>query len=122
MGVFFFGAIDGIAILLDLTGVGMAIAPVLQSFAMGAMIFWFWTRGNKQAIQLGRVVAKFAATAIPIVPTNLIIFAVSSYYHNHTEKAGLMRKLIGKKGGSLAGVTRGGAGVPAIPEAGGGES
>ncbi|MDP2704589.1 MAG: hypothetical protein Q8P01_05285 [bacterium] len=93
LGVFFFAGIDGIAILLDLTVVGLAIAPFIQAFALGVMIFWFWWKGNKQAIQLGRVVAKFLATAIPIIPTNLIIFAVSSYYHNHPEKVGLLQRL-----------------------------
>lgn len=83
LGIFFFGGLDGLAILLDLTGVGLAIAPVIQSFGTLTATLWLWSKGDKNTVKFGRQVAKYAANAIPIVPTLTTAFIIEVQMHNN---------------------------------------
>lgn len=92
LGFFFLGGVDVISIVIDLTGVGLVIAPVIQGFATFVMLWWMYAKGSKDAFKFGKTAAKLAANALPIVPVNTIVFLVSAYLHNHPEKAGLFGK------------------------------
>ena len=94
LGVFFFGGLDVIAILIDVTGVGLVIAPVVQSFATLSQTLWFWSKGDKNAIKFGRQVAKYAANALAVVPTLTIAFIVEAQMHNNPKiKAAVSGKI-----------------------------
>ncbi|MAF79808.1 hypothetical protein CL629_01885 [bacterium] len=88
IGVIFFSGLDGIAALIDVTGVGMAIAPILQSFGTGVITVWLWSKGNKAAVKPGRQIALHLANIIPFVPTVAFVFFVTAYIHNHPGKIG----------------------------------
>jgi hypothetical protein len=56
-GMFTLG-VDGICILIDLTGVGLAIAPIIQNFATFTMWWWAKSKGDPNAAKMGRQLAK----------------------------------------------------------------
>ena len=81
-GVFMMFIFDGIAIMIDLTGVGLAIAPFLQAAATAISNGWMAMKGNKGAMKIGNQVAKYAANFLPVVPTNTIVFAYGVWSTN----------------------------------------
>ena len=83
LGVFFFGGLDVVAIIIDFTGVGLAIAPVIQSFGTLAATLWLHSKGDKNTVKFGRQVTKYAANALPVVPTLITAFLIEAYLHNH---------------------------------------
>ncbi|MEK7479268.1 MAG: hypothetical protein AAB634_01910 [Patescibacteria group bacterium] len=83
LGIFFFGGLDAICVVIDFTGVGLAIAPVLQSFGTFAATMWLSSKGDKNTVKLGRQITKYAANALPIVPTLTTAFIIEAYLHNH---------------------------------------
>ena len=97
IGVIFLFGLDGIAALIDATGVGMAIAPVLQAFGTGSITMWMWSKGSKSAVKPGRQIVQHLANIIPFVPTVTLVFLVSTYLHNHPEKAGSLMAVVGKR-------------------------
>lgn len=101
LGIFFFGGIDGLAILIDLTGVGLAIAPVLQSFGTLTATLWLWSKGDKNTVKFGRQVAKYAANALPLAPTLTIAFIIEAQMHNHPK----LKAVAGGKIGEVAKAT-----------------
>jgi len=86
LGGFFTLFIDVVSALIDATGIGLAIAPFLQSLVTFVMWVWFKSKGDKTSGDAGKQVAKYAANILPIVPTTFIVFVVSVYLHNHPKK------------------------------------
>ncbi len=78
--------IDLISALIDATGIGLAIAPFLQSLVTFIMWMWFKSKGDKTSGDAGKQVAKYAANILPIIPTTFIVFIISAYLHNHPKK------------------------------------
>ncbi len=97
LGISFFGGLDSIAILIDITGVGLVIAPVIQSFGTLTQTLWFWSKGDKNSLKFGRQAVKYAANALPIVPTLTIAFFVEAQIHNNPK---LQAAASGKIGGA----------------------
>lgn len=91
VGVCFMLFIDILAIIIDATGVGLIIAPFLQSSANVVSGFWLRAKGDASALKAGRLLGKMATNAIPLLPTNTIVFSMEVFLHNHP-KAG---KLVG---------------------------
>lgn len=99
---FFLLGLDGICILIDLTGIGLAIAPFLQGFGTFSNGMWFSkAKGDKGAMSLQRQLIKYVSNFSPFLPTLFIAFAVETYMHNHpnklVEKAKKMANAIPKK-------------------------
>lgn len=87
--------VDGVCALIDLTGVGLAVAPVIQSFTVFAIDKWVENKGG-EPFGLGKQFAQYGASLIPVVPTTTGTFAIRVFMHNHpkiTEAAG---KVVGK--------------------------
>jgi len=80
-GLFALG-IDGICALTDLTGVGLAITPVIQGFAVFAISQWAESKGGAPA-SLGKQLAKYAAQFLPVLPTVLAVFVIEVAVHNN---------------------------------------
>ncbi|KKU91575.1 MAG: hypothetical protein UY23_C0001G0181 [Candidatus Jorgensenbacteria bacterium GW2011_GWA1_48_11] len=95
-GVFTLG-LDGLCALIDATGVGLAIAPIIQSFATFSITMWLKTKGGTR-VKIGKEAVKYAANFLPVLPTVTAIFAVSAYVHNHPEKFGGAETLTGPAG------------------------
>ena len=74
-GVFTLG-LDGLCALIDATGVGLAIAPIIQSFATFSITMWLKTKGGTR-VKIGKEAVKYAANFLPVLPTVTAIFAVS---------------------------------------------
>jgi len=88
-GLFALG-VDGICAVIDFTGVGAAVSPVIQGFAIFAIDRWVESKGG-EALGLGKQFAQYAAGIIPLVPTITGTFAIRVFLHNHptiTEAAG----------------------------------
>lgn len=89
---------DGICILLDLTGVGMGIAPFLQGFGTFSSGMWFEkTKGDKNAMKMQRQLIKYISNVAPFLPTLSIAFAIEAYMHNHPEKFEKVEKALNTK-------------------------
>jgi hypothetical protein len=102
-GLFTLG-VDGICILIDLTGVGLAISPVLQGFVTFLMWWWLKSKGDPNAAKLGRQIAKYAANFLPVLPTTFITLGIEVYIHNHPEKYGVIAKAGALASGKPAGI------------------
>ncbi|MFH1192965.1 MAG: hypothetical protein V1656_01450 [Candidatus Jorgensenbacteria bacterium] len=100
-GLFTLG-VDGVCFLIDWTGVGLAIAPIIQGFATFSMWLWARSKGDPGALKTGRQVAKYAANALPLLPTTFIAFAVETYLHNHPDKFTAVQKVAALKSGVTA--------------------
>ncbi|MBI5732905.1 hypothetical protein HY967_03030 [Candidatus Jorgensenbacteria bacterium] len=87
--------IDGVCFIIDWTGVGLAIAPIIQAGGTGALTMWAWRKGDTQALKMGRQVAKYASNALPLLPTLTLMFLIEAYMHNHPEKFAAAEKLAG---------------------------
>ena len=96
--VFFFGT-DVVCAVIDTTGVGAAIAPVIQMGGTFAQTLWAWGKGDKNAVKTGRQIAKYASNALPWVPTLTVMFLAEAYIHNHPERFATLQKLEGAASG-----------------------
>lgn len=75
-GLFALG-IDGVCILIDVTGVGVLIAPVIQGFGTFSIWLYFRGKGVQSATKLWRQVLKYAANILPATPIIITAFTVS---------------------------------------------
>lgn len=79
--------IDGICIIIDITGVGMAVAPFVQGAGTFSSTLWFdKAKGDKGATKLQRQLIKYISNVAPLLPTLSIVFLIERYMHNHPEK------------------------------------
>ncbi len=83
LGSLFTLGVDFLSAMIDLTGIGLAIAPIIQSGMTFLLWVWFKGKGDKTSKDVGKQVAKYAANLLPILPTTFIVFAISVYIHNH---------------------------------------
>ncbi len=95
IGYFFFGGVDLICFLLDFTGVGDFLTPFIQGFATFTMTMWARSKGDANAVKMGRQLVKYGSNIIPWLPTTLAAFAIESYLHNHPKAAGVAAKTAG---------------------------
>lgn len=95
MGSLFLLTVDGFALLLDITVIGAAVAPLIQSCGSVATTLFFRAKGDKNATKLGKQIIKQLLNLLPILPTLTTVFCVEAYLHNHPEKL--------KKAGAPAG-------------------
>lgn len=99
MGGLFYLGVDGICALLDFTGIGAVITPVIQSFGTFSQTLWAMGKGDKQALKLGRQISKYAANLLPWLPTLTAVFFIETYIHNHPKQvaqlAGVAAKIPG---------------------------
>jgi hypothetical protein len=51
-------------------------------------------KGDKNALKLGRQIAKYAANLLPFLPTLTPVFFIEAYIHNHPEKFALAAKIM----------------------------
>lgn len=96
LGGLLFLSLDAGAALIDFTGVGLALSPVLQGTATTASAFWFKSKGSKKATGIGRMLSKYLANFLPVLPTLTVTFFIEAYLHNHPEKLKVAGKLAGK--------------------------
>jgi len=98
-------AIDGVCILIDLTGVGLFLAPIAQGAATFG-IEWVVERkgGSMGPFDLKRFL-KYLSNAAPLFPTVTAIFFFSAYMHNHPEKFAAVEKMAGFTGGKPPAIT-----------------
>lgn len=90
---FFLLGLDGICILIDLTGVGLAIAPFVQGAGTFSNGMWFQkAKGNNGAMKFQRQLIKYISNFAPFLPTLFISFLIEVYIHNHP-KSGLAEKI-----------------------------
>ena len=92
LGGFFTLSVDIVCALIDLTGIGLIIAPFLQSFVTFSIWLWFRSKGEQGVSSIGRQVAKYLANAIPILPTTFIAFVIEALVHNHPKIAAIAEK------------------------------
>lgn len=95
IGTLFCLFIDILAILIDVTGVGLVIAPFLQAAGNLLTSWWLKMKGNGNAFKMGRQLTKNLVTIIPILPTNTTAFIIETWLHNHPT-AVPQKKIIGK--------------------------
>ena len=89
--------VDAICFFIDWTGVGLAIAPFLQSGAMFILTMWSWSKGDTASLRTGRQIAKHLSNWLPLIPTVLAVFLIEVYLHNHPKAAGSVTKALGSK-------------------------
>jgi hypothetical protein len=97
--------VDALCIVIDLTGVGLAVAPFLQGFALFCVRWWFKMKGDPNALQLNvKQVVRYLSNVLPLVPTVTIVFLIDAYVHNHPEKFKTLQTVsaLGKADISLA--------------------
>lgn len=97
VGICFTLFIDILALIIDLTGIGLIIAPFLQTAANFVTSWWLKIKGSPNALKIGRLFAKNIISIIPILPTNTTAFIIEVWLHNH-----LPKKLQGKMAAGLA--------------------
>ncbi len=83
IGGLFFLTIDGVCALIDVTGVGLAIAPVIQAAGTGAMTFWGYMKRDSAALKTSHQITKYALNLLPLLPTLFTSFVIQTYIHNH---------------------------------------
>lgn len=80
--------VDGFCAFLDIIGVGLIVGPVIHSGFSVTLWWWLKSKGDKNASNMGRQMARYFATIVPVLPVSLATFAVETYVHNHPEKFG----------------------------------
>lgn len=95
IGALFLLGADGICFLISLTGIGFFIAAAIKGFINIALLWWAMSKGDKNALRFGRVIAKFLINMIPLLPTLTTTFLVETYIHNHPEKFAALEKAAG---------------------------
>ncbi|MEK7465562.1 MAG: hypothetical protein AAB631_02180 [Patescibacteria group bacterium] len=104
IGTFFALGVDGISILIDITGVGVIIAPVIQGFATFAITMWFRSKGDPNATKLGKQILKYGLNLLPVTPiiitafTITIPFLIEVFIHNNPKLAAITEKVAAKGG------------------------
>lgn len=95
--------VDGICIAIDLTGVGLAIAPIIQGAATFGFGWWIKSKGGAPA-GVGRWLARLVPHLLPVTPilitafTVTIVFAVEVVLHNHPKAVAVATKAAGPAG------------------------
>ena len=78
--------IDVMCGIIDFFSVGIAaiaVTPVVQTAATGAIEWWVEQKGGDLGIFDLKRFAKYAINALPIIPTTLFIFSVTVFTHNN---------------------------------------
>lgn len=88
IGLFFLAIpVDLLCLVIDMTGVGLAVAPFLQIIAVFSIRWWLKMKGDPNALRFdGKQVTRLLSNILPFVPTVTIIFLLDVYVHNHPEK------------------------------------
>jgi len=93
LGLFGFGGIDLVCAIIDFTGVGLALTPILQGGGTFASNLWFrFGKGDTQSLNLGRQIAKYGGNFLPVVPFLTVAFFIEVQLHNNQEKLGVVAK------------------------------
>ena len=95
--------VDGICALVDLTGVGTLITPLIQSGTMFCYSLWLHSKGDKNALKFNKQIIKQVSNLIPVLPTVTAVFLIDVIVHNNPKIA------------RLAGAATGG-GMKTMPE------
>lgn len=95
IGTLFLLGVDGLCFILDLTVVGTFISRVVKWASQAGMLWLANSKGDKNALKMGRVLAKFALNAVPFLPTLTTIFLIETYLHNHPKIAEVAAGKIG---------------------------
>ena len=85
--------IDIFCFVIDWTGVGAIVAPVIQAGGSFATSWWLHAKGGKKAFSLGRQIGKYGSNILPFVPTLTLVFWIETYLHNHPDAAPAIRKV-----------------------------
>jgi hypothetical protein len=86
--------IDLGCLVIDFTGVGIAVSVVAKSAARGLTDWWIWSKGGELP-SIGKLSLKYAGNSIPFA--TVVMFFTSTLSHNHPKLAAAA----GKVGGSL---------------------
>jgi len=86
VGTLFLFTTDVLCALLDLTIIGAFITPLIQTPASVFTTFWIKSKGNKDAMKIGRQMTKYAANLLPWIPTLTIFFIAEVAIHNKLAK------------------------------------
>jgi len=78
---------------LDLLGIGIFISPIIESFFVMWMWWFFRNHGDPHASKLGVNITQYLSTAIPFVPSILIIFITRVVIHNRQGAGGVVGKV-----------------------------
>lgn len=96
--------IDVLCIFIDLTGIGLAIAPFVQTATNFCLAYFvFKPKGDKNAMKAGRQVIKFALNWLPITPvfvtafTTSIPFFIEVFVHNNEKLHALQNAVLSPK-------------------------
>ncbi len=99
--------VDAASFLIDWTGVGLVLAPILQSAAMFATWLWLRSKGDTSSLKLGRQLGRYLSNALPLLPTVTAVFLIEVYLHNHPE-TGIGKALQGAQAAHTGLKTKGG--------------
>lgn len=97
--------VDAFSFIIDWTGVGLAIAPILQSAAMFATWLWLRSKGDTTSLKFWKQLLRYLSNLLPLIPTVTIVFFIEVYLHNHPESG--VAKLT--KGATMASGIKAGA-------------
>src|SRR6056297_603496 len=83
IGVLFWLGVDGVAALLDMTGLGYLLATPLQSVSSFITSWWLSKKGGeKTPWGLKRQIMKQVSNFLPIIPTVTTSFIIEVVIHN----------------------------------------
>ncbi len=83
IGVLFWLSVDGVAALLDMTGLGYLLATPLQSVSSFITSWWLSKKGGeKTPWGLKRQIMKQVSNFLPIIPTVTTSFIIEVVIHN----------------------------------------
>lgn len=80
-------AIDGVCALIDFSGIGLFLSPVIQSFGIFVIDQWVGSKGGGTP-GLGKKIAKYASGILPVLPTTTAVFNIEVFLHNHENVLG----------------------------------
>jgi hypothetical protein len=81
--------IDGLCLLLDLTVVGLVIAPILQGLATFGFSVILKNKGDSQAISFKKQIGPQALNLLPVLPTVFGMSLRRMMTHNNPKISGL---------------------------------
>ena len=94
--------VDGLCILIDLTGIGLGISPFIQGFTMFGFSWWLKSKGSPNAFKLNRQIGKQLSNLLPLLPTVTIVFWIDVFGHNNLKTTSfLSQKIPGKLASKL---------------------
>lgn len=82
-------------IVIDLTGVGIALSVTAKTFALGLIDWWIWDKGGGIP-KIGKQVGKYFANFLPLA--TVITFFVLTFMHNHPKLTAVAGKAAGAIG------------------------